>query len=89
MALTPRNAAHQRLPGVNLILLGLACFVVGLLFDGGFLRGLFNGATIALMALGAYIIGANTWRGRHSGESREDGGQWLPSRDDTDEQTVR
>jgi hypothetical protein len=71
------------MPGVNLILLGLVCFVAGLLFDGGFIRGLFNGATIALMVLGAYVIGANTWGNRRAAKGGEDSGPWLPSRDES------
>jgi len=72
--------------GVTAILLGLVCFVVGMLLDGGFLRGLFTGATVAPMVLGAYLIGSSRWRGT---SSAKDGGPWLPSRDDSGDPTGR
>lgn len=62
-----------RIVGVSAVLLGFVCFLVGQAFDGGFVGGLFDGMTIALMVLGAYLIGASTWRrGKH----------WLPSQDE-------
>lgn len=67
--------------GLTAILLGMVCLGLGSIVDGGFLRGLFTGATVALMVLGAYLIGMSTWRGGH-GAKDDDGGQWLPSRDD-------
>lgn len=61
-------------PGMTLIVLGLACFVIGLAFDGGFLRGLFIGATVALMVMGAYVIGGSRKRGRRSEAGLDDAG---------------
>lgn len=71
----------RRPVGLTAIILGLLCFGLGSMFDGGFFRGLCIGATVALMVLGAYLIGASTWGGGH-GANDDDGGQWLPSRDD-------
>lgn len=75
--------------GMTVILLGLVCLVVGLVVDGGFFRGLFIGATSALMVLGAFLVGASTWHGPRSEQDLDDGGQWLPSRDDSSDRTDR
>lgn len=72
---------------MTLIVLGLACFVVGLAFDGGFVRGLFNGATIALMVMGAYVVGAS--RRHRRTDDPHDGGHWLPSRDNSSDRAER
>lgn len=69
--------------GMNLIVLGLLCFVVGLALDGGFVRGLFIGATVALMVMGAYVVGASRKRGHRSEDGPHEGGHWLPSREDS------
>jgi hypothetical protein len=74
---------------MNLIVLGLVCFVVGLAVDGGFFGGLFIGATIALMVLGAYLVGASTWQGRRGERDLQGGEHWLPSRDDSSQRTDR
>lgn len=67
--------------GVIAVLLGLTCFLVGLAFDGGFFSGLFDGATITLMVMGAYLIGASTWHARKSEKDLQEGKHWLPTRD--------
>jgi len=65
-----------RMPrGLVFVLLGLASFLASRWIDGGFWRGLLLGITIALMVLGAYLIGTDL-RGR----TRESDG-WVPSRD--------
>ncbi|MFC7491723.1 MULTISPECIES: hypothetical protein [unclassified Knoellia] len=52
----------------------------------GFDKGLFTGATVALMLLGAYLL-CSAIRARHDapreveGESHGDDDLWLPSRD--------
>lgn len=72
-----------RFGGVAVVLLGFACYLVGLAVDGGFVGGLFDGATIALMVLGAYLIGASMWHARRSEQDLREGKHWLPSRDST------
>lgn len=67
--------------GMPLILVGLLCFMLSNVVDGGFLKGFFQGATIALMILGAYILGAGMWFSRKAEEDLRDGKHWLPSRD--------
>ncbi len=83
------TSGSSRIAGVTLILLGFVCLFVGLAVDGGFFRGLFIGATIALMVLGASLVGASTWQGRRSEQDLEDGGHWLPSRDDSSDRPDR
>lgn len=79
---SPRPGARFQLAaGVPAILVGFACYFLTDLFDGGFLRGLFQGATIALMVIGAYLIGAGLWHARKGEQELDDGAQWLPSRD--------
>jgi len=79
----------RRVAGVNVILIGLVCFVAGLAFDGGFIKGLFIGATVALMVMGAYMVGAPAWRGRHREQDLQEGEPWLPSRDNASDRTDR
>lgn len=67
--------------GMPVILTGFLCYALSNLFDGGFFRGLFQGATIALMILGAYLVGAGLWFSRKGEEDLHRGGHWLPSRD--------
>lgn len=65
------------------MVLVLAGFVTGALsrvVDSGFFHGAFQGMTVALMVLGAYIIGRGVWGSGRGGEGR-DGSLWLPSRD--------
>lgn len=67
--------------GMPALLLGFLCLALSNLFDGGFLRGLFQGATIALMVLGAYLVGSGLWFSRKDEADLAEGSQWLPSRD--------
>lgn len=75
---TPTNVHLSS--GLITVLAGLACYFVSRLFDGGFLRGLFLGATIALMVFGAFQLGSAMRKARKPAELDE-GGHWLPSRD--------
>lgn len=67
--------------GIPVILVGFLCYGLTNLFDGGFFRGLFQGATIALMVLGAYLVGTGIWTSRRTEEDLRGGASWLPSRD--------
>lgn len=78
---TPATGRVQLLSGMPIILIGFLTFALSSAFEGGFLRGFFQGATIALMVLGAYLIGAGLWFSRKDGEDLHNGGHWLPSRD--------
>ena len=69
------------------ILVGFLCYALSNAFDGGFLRGMFQGATIALMVLGAYLVGAGLWFSRKDEEDLRNGGHWLPSRDGRGDET--
>lgn len=71
--------------GLPAILVGLLCFALSNAFEGGFPRGFFQGATIALMVLGAYLLGAGVWSSRTDDDDLQDGGHWLPSRDERGE----
>lgn len=80
MTLTdPANTKIRGTAGMTLIVLGMACFVISLAFDGGFVRGLFIGATVALMVMGAYVVGASRKQGRGGADAPHDTGHWLPS----------
>ena len=80
----PTSKATDLTAGLLCVVLGLAAFVLSLGRDG-FDKGLFQGATIALMVLGAYLLGS-TMRARiNAAGDREDASGddlWLPSRDD-------
>lgn len=80
-------ARTQVKSGIPVILLGFLCYSLTAAFDGGFFRGLFQGATIALMLLGVYLLGAGLWFSRKSDEDLRSGGHWLPSRDEHDDGT--
>ncbi len=67
--------------GLRCVLLGFVTSLVGRAFEGGFVSGMFDGATIALMVMGAYLIGASTWHARRSEQDLAEGKHWLPSRD--------
>lgn len=76
MTNTSSPSARAALTGNTPILLGIAIYVVGRPYDG-FLGEFLDGATIALMVLGAYLVGRALW-------DRGDGdrGWWLPRRED-------
>ena len=44
-------------------------------------------AAFALMVLGAYLLGAGLWFSRKDDDDLQDGGHWLPSRDERGEGT--
>ncbi len=88
-SLTSRSA--QRAPalgrrpaltsGIPVILVGLLSYALSNAFDGGFLGGFFLGTTIALMVLGAYLVGAGLRSPRKGSAELGNGRHWLPSRD--------
>lgn len=69
---------------------GMLCVVLGggafLLSQGrdGFDKGFFQGATLALMVLGAYLLGSAMRARRNATDGGEDESDelWLPSRDE-------
>lgn len=63
------------------ILIGFVCYLMAEKIGGGFLGGFFQGATIALMILGAYLAGSAIWPRRKRAAQLDAGGEWLPSRD--------
>jgi len=65
--------------GMICVLLGLGSFALSHGRDG-FDKGLFLGLTIALMVLGAYLLGSATFRKSTDEELGHDA--WLPSRDE-------
>ena len=72
--LEPSARSSSPTAGIAPILVGLLLGVVGRQPDG-WLGGLLQGAAVALIVLGAYLVGAaRRARGR-------DGDGWLPSRD--------
>ena len=71
----------QLLSGIPVILLGSLTYALSTAFEGGFFRGFFQGATVALMVLGAYLVGAGLRFSRKNDEDLRSGGHWLPSRD--------
>lgn len=69
--------------GTLCVVLGLVAFVLSRGRDG-FDKGLFQGASIALMLLGVYLLGAAMRTRRETPESDGNNGDddlWLPSRD--------
>ena len=52
----------ERTYGMALVLLGLGTFTLSTLVDGGFVKGLLQGATIALMVFGAAFLGRAVFR---------------------------
>ncbi len=71
----------QLTSGMSTIVLGFLCYAASTAFDGGFFRGFFQGATIALMILGAYLVGARLWSSRSDDGNSGRTSHWLPSRD--------
>lgn len=65
----------QRFLPFTVILAGFGTSFLSTRFDGGFLRGLFQGATLALMVIGAYLLWALVFR---ADDTR---GMWRPSQD--------
>ena len=77
LTLTPRKSTSLS-TGMVFVLLGLASFALSRGRDG-FDKGLFTGACVALMVLGAYLLGSGTFRKPTDDGS---GDVWLPSRDE-------
>lgn len=75
----------ELMAGMPVILLGFVCYALSEVFDSGFVHGLFQGATIALMILGAFLLGAGLWHSRQDQQSLDEGAHWLPSRDSSPE----
>ncbi|MFC7486798.1 hypothetical protein ACOCJ7_11205 [Knoellia sp. CPCC 206453] len=64
--------------GMLLVLLGFVSLTLSRGRDG-FDRGLFTGACVAFMVLGAYLLGSGTFR---KPTDEGSGDAWLPSRDE-------
>lgn len=84
---TPATGRAQLMSGLPVILMGFLCFALSAAFEGGFFRGLFQGATVALMVVGAYLLGAGLWTARKDDEDLRRGRHWLPSRDGRGDET--
>lgn len=75
-------SAHRSVSGVGMVMV-LAGFVTAALsrvVESGFVHGAFLGMTVALMVMGAFVIGRGIW-GPDRDEEGRDGSMWLPSRD--------
>lgn len=85
MPTTPSSHPDIRPRRSTSLMGGSLCIVLGfaslLLSRGrdGFDKGLFQGACVALMVLGAYLLGSATFRRSTQDELGDDA--WLPSRD--------
>ena len=66
-----------------MIALGIGSLTLSAVPDGGFLKGMFQGAGGALVVLGAYLFVLAIRSGRHD---VEDGSMWRPSADAGHEQ---
>ncbi|MEP1125145.1 MAG: hypothetical protein ABJH68_14770 [Ilumatobacter sp.] len=78
-----RSKPTLRTTGWGIFLAGLVTFLLSTVFTSGFVHGLFQGMTVALMLGAAYLFGAHWRHGRPGGgdvESSE--ALWLPSRDE-------
>jgi len=75
-------SAQRSMSGIGMVIV-LAGFVTAALsrvVDSGFFHGAFLGMTVALMVLGAFILGRGIWGPGRDGQGGE-GSMWLPSRD--------
>ncbi|WP_299519531.1 hypothetical protein [uncultured Serinicoccus sp.] len=70
--------------GLAAIAIGFVTYALSRAVDSGFVHGFFQGATLALMVAGAYLVGAAMWHRRSRGQG-EDDRHWLPSRDGADD----
>ena len=70
--------------GLGMFLAGLVTYVLSSwVVTDGFVHGMLQGMTIALMAGAAYVLGAQWRHGRHGDRDAEHPDTWwLPSRDD-------
>jgi len=73
-----KRAQPQSTTASAMITVGIALQLTGGLLHG-FLRGLLQGAGIALILLGVIILSPQMRRRRHGQERRD--GMWLPSRE--------
>ncbi|MFK5584872.1 MULTISPECIES: hypothetical protein [unclassified Serinicoccus] len=82
MSISPNDAMSKvRLTaGMTAVAIGFVTLWLSRVIDSGFVHGFFQGATLALMVAGAYLIGASMWHRRSRGQV-EDDQHWLPSRD--------
>lgn len=62
---------------LSTVLTGIALIVVGTSLDG-LVRGLFQGAGVALVLVGVAVLSAHVRRRKEA----DDSGMWLPSRDE-------
>jgi hypothetical protein len=83
---TPTIGRGRIMAGIPAMVFGLLSFALSTVFEHGFVHGFFQGATIALMLIGAYLLGAGLWPRRKEEELRE-GKQGLPSRDGRGDET--
>ena len=68
---------------MGIFVIGLVTFVSSTIVTDGFVHGLFQGMTIALMIGAAFLFGAQwTHDRRRDGADRDSEAMWLPSRDD-------
>lgn len=78
------STATDLTSGTLCVALGFVAFVLSRGRDG-FDKGLFQGATVALMLLGAYLLGSAVRARSSAAEDAEDTSDddlWLPSRDE-------
>lgn len=82
MSFSPTDAMStvRRTAGMTAVVIGFVTLWLSRVFESGFVHGFFQGATLALMVAGAYLIGASMWHRRSRGQV-EDDQHWLPSRD--------
>lgn len=70
---------HTRNYAIGLFLFGLLAYAGSRWIERGFFHGFFQGATIALMVLAAYLFGRVLFASPDKGDSED---LWLPSKDD-------
>lgn len=77
MAAPRKRASAVPASALSTVLTGIALTVVGTSLDG-LVRGLFQGAGVALVLVGVAVLSAHVRRPRDA----EKDGMWLPSRDE-------
>jgi hypothetical protein len=81
-----RSKRTLQTTGIGVFLTGLVTFILSTLITDGFVHGLFQGMTIALMIGAAYLFGAQWRHRRHEGGTEQNPeALWLPSQDDNRE----
>ena len=76
------STSMTRRTGTGLVLAGLVTFVLSTVVDGGFVDGLFQGMTVALMVIAASLLGTQWRRDRRDAEGEDPETMWLPSHDE-------